>query len=120
ILLLSVALPAAAQLEVTYGAKTITIQGAHPHARIAVCGAMNGHYDGREVVSTYQSLGHADAQGTLTVEVSKPSFRSVWLVVDITGGTSTISSPPGYTARRVDMPTDAFSSDGTRIAHGRP
>jgi hypothetical protein len=116
----AMALPAAAQLTVSYQQKSLAIAGASPRGDVAVYGAMHGNSDGRETVRSQSSITAADASGNLTVDVSTPAFHSIWLVVDLRSGSYLISTPPGYVSRRQQPPTDGIDPAGRSLSHGRP
>lgn len=114
------ALSAAGQLQVHYGTKELTVSGASPHGRVAVIGIIHSNYRGQELIQKPESIEHADAAGQVTVTVTRPSFRSVWLIADLETGEFVVSSPPGYQLHRLPVPPDSFDRAGRSLQHARP
>jgi len=114
------ALPAVAQLQVQYGAKSLTVSGASPRGDVAVLGVIQSNYRGLESIQKPASIERADAAGTVTIQVARPSFRSVWLVVDLRTGEFVVSSPPGYPLRQMAVPPEAIDRSGRSLLHARP
>ncbi len=113
-------LPAVAQLQVQYGAKSLTVSGASPRGDVAVLGVIQSNYRGLESIQKPESIERADAAGSVTVQVARPSFRSVWLVVDLRTGEFLVSSPPGYPLRQMAIPPGAIDRTGRSLANARP
>jgi hypothetical protein len=113
-------LPAVAQLQIQYGTKSLAVSGASPGGDVVVFGIIHSNYRGLESIQKPESIEHADDKGLVTVTVPRPSFRSVWLVVDLKTGEFLISSPPGYQFRRTAVPLDAIERAGTALLHARP
>jgi hypothetical protein len=118
--LLLTALPVAAQLQAQYAAKSLTISGASARSDVVVIGIIHTNSKGFESIQTPQSIEKTDADGAVTVEVSRPSFRSVWLIVDLRSGDYIVSSPPGYTVRRMPVPAGAIDRTGHSLLHSFP
>jgi hypothetical protein len=118
--LLLTALPAAAQLQVEYAAKSLTISGASARADVVVIGVIHTNSKGFESIQSPQSIERTDDSGRVTVEVARPSFRSVWLIVDLRSGEFLVSSPPGYAVRRMPVPADAIDRTGHSLLHSFP
>ena len=118
--LLLTALPVAAQLQVQYSAKSLTISGATARADVVVIGIIHTNSKGFESIQTPQSIEQTDAAGAVTVAVARPSFRSVWLIVDLRSGEFIVSSPPGYAVRRMPVPADAIDRTGHSLLHSFP
>jgi hypothetical protein len=118
--LLMTALPAVAQLQVQYAAKALTVSGASPRGDVAVIGIIHTNYKGFESIQKPASIERADSGGVVTVTVPRPSFRSVWLIVDIRTGDFIVSSPPGYKVRRTAVPQDAIDRTGKSLLHSFP
>ena len=118
--ILLTALPVAAQLQVQYGAKSLTVSGASARADVVVIGIIHANSKGFESIQTPQSIERTDAAGAVTVEVARPSFRSVWLIVDLRSGDFIVSSPPGYAVRRMPVPADAIDRTGHALLHSFP
>ncbi len=114
------ALPTAAQLAVRYGAKSLVISGASARGDVVVIGIIHTNSKGFESIQTPQSIEHTDAEGSVTVAVARPSFRSVWLIVDLRSGDYIVSSPPGYAVRRMPVPADAIDRTGHSLLHSFP
>jgi hypothetical protein len=118
--MLLAALPATAQLQVQYGTKSLTVSGASPRGDVAVLGIIHSNYRGLESIQKPESIERADATGLVTVTVPRPSFRSVWLVVDLGTGEFVVSSPPGYQPRQMAVPQDAIERSGRSLPNTRP
>jgi hypothetical protein len=114
------ALPAVAQLQVQYGAKSLTITGASARADVVVIGIVHTNSKGFESIQTPQSIERTDSTGAVTVTVARPSFRSVWLIVDLRSGEFIVSSPPGYVVRRTPVPPGAIDRAGHSLLHSFP
>ena len=114
------ALPALAQLQVQYGAKSLTISGASARADVVVIGIIHTNSKGLESIQKPQSIERTDAAGAVTVAVARPSFQSVWLIVDLRTGDFLVSSPPGYLLRRTPVPADAIDRTGHSLLHSFP
>jgi len=69
------ALPAVAQLQVQYGAKSLTVSGASARADVVVIGIIHANSKGFESIQTPQSIERTDSAGTVTLAVPRPSFR---------------------------------------------
>jgi hypothetical protein len=113
-------LAADAQLQVQYQAKSLTISGGAPRSDVVVIGIIHTNAKGFESIQTPQSIERTDAAGAVTVAVNRPSFRSVWLIVDLRSGEFIISSPPGYAVRRMPVPADAIDRTGHSLLHSFP
>lgn len=114
------ALPASGELNVTYTAKTMTVSGASAGGDVAVYGVVHRHYEAQETVHSEMSVVRADETGQAVVEVSEPSFRSIWLIVDLRSGSHIVSTPPGFTPNRLAIPSGAFEPNGRRLFFTRP
>ena len=118
--LLLIALPVSAQLQVQYGAKSLTVSGASARGDVVVIGIIHTNSKGFESIQTPQSIERTDAAGAVTVTVARPSFRSVWLIVDLRSGEFIVSSPPGYVVRRTPVPPGAIDRTGHSLLHSFP
>src|SRR5947209_339929 len=110
---------AAGQLQVHYGTTDLTVSGAYPQGAVAVIGIIHSNYRGQELIQKPESIQYADATGTVRVKVSRPSFRSVWLIVDLETGGFIVSSPPGYQLHRLPVPSDGIDRAGRSVLHAR-
>jgi len=113
-------LPAAAQLQVQYADKAVTITGASSNGDVAVYGISHVNYRGHEAITTQTSVEQADRGGTFTLQVTQPSFRSVWLIVDLRSGEYVLSNPPGYHPRQLLVPADGIDRQGRFLGNESP
>jgi hypothetical protein len=118
--LLLAAFPTAAQLQVQYAAKALTISGASSNGDVAVYGISHVNYRGHEAITTQTSVERADRGGAFTLQVTQPSFRSIWLIVDLRSGEYLLSNPPGYRPRQLPVPTDGIDRQGRSLGNESP
>lgn len=120
LLLLFMALPVAASgISVHYGDTAITIDGATPRTSLAVIGY--GRYvdpDRMERRNEIEKVLIADDAGHARLEIPHATIQMIFLVVDMTTGTTTVSSPPSYQPNRIMVPPDGLSKNDDAILTG--
>jgi len=103
-----------AQITVGYVDHAIAIGGAKPHGRVAIY-SIGQAKDVTEILVRNQAVVRADDNGNVTFPVQVPTFRSVWVIFDVTTGDYLVSSPPGYKMNRVSPPAGSLGTgDGIR------
>jgi hypothetical protein len=112
---LLLAIPAAAQLHVQYLAKSLVVTGASARGDVAVFSVSHTNFHDVERLYKQESIERADANGAFTLIAVRPSFRSVWLLVDLRSGDFVISTPPGYDIHRTAVPADAIDRSGVSL-----
>jgi hypothetical protein len=94
-----------AQLQATATPSALSLKGATPRGRIAVCRVGNAHIDGFETALRQHGVVVAGADGSVTVPADVSALRSIWLAVDLKTGAYVVASPSGYTPRAIPPPT---------------
>lgn len=95
------ATPVDAALTVTIGPTAVSVAGATPSSRIAVCGYTHTYINEAETFTPQASIVTTAADGTASVHVVQPAFRSIWLVADLTDGSYVVATPPRYAPRQM-------------------
>src|SRR6478672_9531962 len=101
-----------AELRATATKTSLSITGATPLGRLAVCRVGNDRIDGVETSFGQQRVVFANHDGTAIVPADSAALRAIWLALDLTAGGYVIATPPGYTPRLIAPPV--ISSQGLK------
>jgi hypothetical protein len=95
---------AQAQLRATATTKDLSVSGATPNGKVAVCRIANERLPGGETMLSQHGVVRADQKGSATMPAEQAASHAVWLAVDLVTGDYVISTPAGYKARELAPP----------------
>ena len=100
---------------VTFEASTISISDVSAKGSVYAFGvAREPRGDHTSVVPRETILSDDDADGIVTWTLpAGVAVRSIWVAVDLTSGSASVATPPGYEAKNVDLTDVHLKKDAT-------
>src|SRR2546423_632794 len=97
---LSMSFAAFGQMRAVATAHDLSISGATPRGKVAVCRVANTRIDGVESILRQERVVDVDADGVVVIPADAAAFRALWLAVDLSSGAWVVAAPAGYTPMR--------------------